>query len=429
MKTFLILLLAFCGICAARPTVEYVGLEKFPASERSRFRIRTEVGTDTDIAREIAAGTETETTIKRKRERIVREEVEKDVLRPVVVRGPCVNVPTANIATIALPVAHITKLFEIAALNQPQAREQALFEVVRAVGAVPKPLRPEAMRAVIAFAPFTITALEDVGIVAVEAQDFAAGARVIRTEVAARLRTADYRRELRRGNLPGALAALEASGVDRDVVALIRDRWSRQQSPVEMRGFFLDAEMSRSQRYEGRPDETAYLVRRGDEQVKYGDVLVFDATEWLNLPRAVNLVARNADRIGAVILGWDSEGRNNFDNMDAATYPALMREYADLHAAIKAIRPELPVGLLVSVTAATQARWIAACPFEPDFLALWNVTRTGANFEKIRRLFPGRRLMIAGMNAGVQAQPTEAERRAYVDRLLKAGYVGSIWVR
>lgn len=432
MKTTIVLL-AFCGVCAARPMIEYVGLEKFPASERSRFRIRAEIGTETEIAREISAGTETETTIRRKRERIVIEEVEKDVLRPAVVRGPRVKAPMANIATIILPVEPITRLFEIAPEISPQAREQAMERarsaVVKAITSAPAPFRAEAMKGAISFAPYTIDALEEAGVIAIRVFDMTAGAREIAAEKIARTKTAEYRRELRRGNLPGALAALEAAGVERDVVALIRERWSRQRSPVEMRGFFIDAEMSRSQRYEGGPDETAYLVTRGDEKVKYGDILVFDATEWLNLPRAVNLVARNADRIGAVILGWDSEGRNNFDNMDSATYPALMREYADLHAAIKAIRPGLPVGLLVSVTAATQERWLAACPFEPDFLALWNVTRTGANFEKIRRLFPGRKLMIAGMNAGVQAQPTEAERRAYVDRLIRAGYVGSIWVR
>jgi len=176
-------------------------------------------------------------------------------------------------------------------------------------------------------------------------------------------------------------------------------------------------------------DENAYIVKTYQENVKQNDLVVFDVSKHSNIIKAIEFVGKHRDKLGAVIIGWDSGGMNNFDNKDLTTYPEIMKNYEYFFSTCKAIRPNLPIGVIVCMCP-THKAWLEVCPFQYNFIALWNVTKFTANFEKIKNLyFPSQELLICGMNAGANQEFGGEEYQNYIKKIKQLGYVGSIWIK
>ena len=255
-------------------------------------------------------------------------------------------------------------------------------------------------------------------------------ARNLREVINNQIKADKFKKYLQAGNLSMCSNLLLKSGVDKKVVDVLIASIGKIPKPVDMP--FFECKMNKSQTYKGEANENAFIVGTYQEEVRHGDVVIFDVTSRSNLIKGVKFVEKNKDKIGAVIIGWDSAGRNNYDNMDITSYTEVMKWYSDFYSICKGIKPDLPVGVVVSMTI-TWREWLDACEFKWDFVALWNVTKFTANFEKIKNTyFRDEQVLICGMNATgipLKQRYDSDEYRNYIKELKRLGFCGSIYIK
>ena len=124
-----------------------------------------------------------------------------------------------------------------------------------------------------------------------------------------------------------------------------------------------------------------------------------------------------------------SEADKVIADENVSTYPEIMENYEHFFSTCKAIAPKLPVGLCVTLVEWTMYDWLKACPFKFDMLCVFNITKMGANFEKIQKRFPNQRIMVGGMNAGENAKYGGTAYKNYIKKLKKLGFIGSIFFK
>lgn len=192
--------------------------------------------------------------------------------------------------------------------------------------------------------------------------------------------------------------------------------------------------------------ESALVIETFEEEIGYGDIVIFDISDSTNRIKALKFVDKNKDKIGAIIVGWDNEGMNNLDNLDISTYPELAKADEEFFTLAKGIKPDLPVGRVICITS-TWKEYMEASIYEWNFIAIWNLYNTYANFERVKGWFPNQDILIAGMHArrgrgkneslGLYQKYLENWKKAkfgdenyqnYIQEIKDLGYVGSIWI-
>ena len=260
--------------------------------------------------------------------------------------------------------------------------------------------------------------------------DISSQARNLRAEIDISVGSMRLKEYLKNKNWAMCSNVLQEAGVDKEVVDTLISSIGKIPAPVVMP--FFECKMAHTQTYKGEDDENAFIVGTYQEEVRQGDVVIFDVTSYSNLVRSIKFVELNKDKIGAIIVGWDSGGMNNYDNFDISTYPEVMEWYSDFYSVCKGIKSDLPIGVVVSMTI-TWKDWLNACEFKYDFVALWNITKFTANFEKIKNTyFRNDRVMICGMNATdepLSQRYDSDEYRSYIKELKRLGFCGSIYIK
>jgi len=261
----------------------------------------------------------------------------------------------------------------------------------------------------------------------IKVYDVSAQARNLRESINSNIDSGKLKKYLKNKNWAMCSNVLQEAGVDKEVVDTLISSIGKIPAPVVMP--FFECKMAHTQTYKGEDDENAFIVGTYQEEVRQGDVVIFDVTSYSNLVRSIKFVELNKDKIGAIIVGWDSGGMNNYDNFNISTYPEVMEWYSDFYSVCKGIKSDLPIGVVVSMTI-TWKEWIDACTFKWDFIALWNITKFTANFKKIKdTYFRNVPVMIVGMNAG-QSQKCDGDAyRNYIEELKELGYCGSIYIK
>ena len=194
---------------------------------------------------------------------------------------------------------------------------------------------------------------------------------------------------------------------------------------------FLEFKMSKSTKWTGGKDENAYVVKTYKEEVKDGDVIVFDVLgEHADMVSATKFVKKNRDKIAAIIVGWQSGEMSNFSKKRPSTRPEIMESCRRFFGFCKSVAPQIPVGVVVCRSRTWKA-WLDACEFEYDFLAIWDVYKLRTNLEMYKRFFPGEKLFIAGMNAkGLNPEYGGIEYDKYIEKLKQSEeFIGLIWIK
>ena len=260
--------------------------------------------------------------------------------------------------------------------------------------------------------------------------DIFAQARNLREEIDISVGSVQFKKHLKNKNWAMCSNVLLKSGVDKKVVDVLIASIGKVPPPVEMP--FFEGKMAYRQVYKGEADENAFVFGNGQEKVHRGDIVIFDVSSRSNIIKGIKFIEKNKNKIGAVIIGWDSRGMNNYSNLDISTYPKVMKMYYDFYSVCKGIKPDLPIGVVVSMSI-TWREWLDACEFKFDFVALWNVTKLTANFEKIKNTyFRDEQVLICGMNAtdiDLTQRYDSDEYRNYIKEIKELGFCGSIWVK
>ena len=263
----------------------------------------------------------------------------------------------------------------------------------------------------------------------IKVYDISAQARNLKKEIDISIGSVQFKKHLKNKNWAMCSNVLLKSGVDKKVVDVLIASIGKVPPPVEMP--FFEGKMAYRQVYKGEADENAFVFGNGQEKVHRGDIVIFDVSSRSNIIKGIKFIEKNKNKIGAVIIGWDSRGMNNYSNLDISTYPEVMKMYYDFYSICKGIKPDLPVGVVVSMSI-TWREWLDACEFKFDFVALWNITKLTANFEKIKNMFPNDEVMIAGLNATdvpLSQRYDSDEYRNYIKEIKRLGFCGSIYIK
>ena len=271
-----------------------------------------------------------------------------------------------------------------------------------------------------------------VSVIEIPITEVSDSSRKLRKAVQHNIANTNFKKYLREGNTAMAQNCLQALEVDNDVIKTLITGLGKE-VPIVKINDFREYKMCRSQTYEGESDENAYVVSDYDMIVKVGDLAIFNITKWSDAIRVVEFMKKNKDKLSAVIIGWGNKGENNFYALDFSKYEGIMKNHEDFFSICKAIKPDLPVGICVAYKDNTMRQWLKACPFNYDFLAVFNINKLGANFEKIQDRFPNQKLMIGGMNAfddlSLKQEYGGTAYVNYIKELTELGYCGSIWIK
>ena len=343
-----------------------IAVKKVPIKERITLRIVEEIGNDTAIQIKIKEGTETDTSIGEKKEKIIEEEIQNDV----------VKIPVVKIEVITIEM-----------------------------------IRPEIIRTI-------IVGLDKIQIeeLTIKIYDVSYQARRLRKEINYAIANDNFKKYLQEGNMAMVQNCLQTAGVDSQVIETLITGLGKEVPKLTVQGFG-----------EYVWNENAYIVEDYDREVKQNDLVIFDITKQSNLLRAIEFVQKNKDKLDAVIIGWGNDSANNFDELDFSKYPAIMKNHEHFFSTCKAIAPTLPVGLCITYRENTMYQWLLACDFSYNFLAIFNITKMRANFKKIQERFPNQKLMIGGMNAGENAEYGGTAYKNYIEKLKTLKFLGSIF--
>ena len=395
MKTIFTILLCFMTVTAFTMTAKQGIQKRSPIRERIQKRILEEIGSDTVIKSIVKDKIATDTDIQRRKQVIVEEEILSDV----------VEIPVVEIDTLKLAILKI--------LNVP-------------IDAITiQMITPDVIEALLV--NLESTEIEELAILV---YDVSSQARNLREEINISVGNVKFKKYLENKNWAMCSNLLLKSGVDKKVIDVLIASIGKVPAPVDMP--FFEGKMAYGQVYKGEADENAFVVGTYQEKVHQGDVVIFDVSSRSNIIKGIKFVEKNKNKIGAVIIGWDSRGMNNYSNLDISTYPEVMKMYYDFYSICKGIKPDLPVGVVVSMSI-TWREWLDACEFKFDFVALWNVTKLTANFEKIKNTyFRDEQVLICGMNAtdiDLTQRYDSDEYRNYIKEIKELGFCGSIWVK
>jgi len=322
----------------------------------------------TRIAQEIDDATMSDTATREKKQKIIEEEIQDDV-----VKIPIVKIPVITIEMI----------------------------------------RPEIIRTI-------IVGLDKIEIeeLTIKIYDVSYQARRLRKTINYAIANDNFKKYLQEGNMAMVQNCLQTAGVDSKVIETLIVGLGKEVPKLTIQGFG-----------EYVWNENAYIVENYDREVKQNDLVIFDVTKWSNVIKALEFVEKNKDELDAVIIGWDNLGANNFDEIDFSKYPAIMKNHEYFFSTCKAIAPNLPIGLCITLRENTMYQWLAACPFKFDFLAVFNLTSIKFNQKKVLERFKGHKVMIGGQNAGKNQVYSDEKYKNYIRELKKNGYVGNIWFK
>ena len=387
-----------------------VVIKKVPIRQRIEFRITEEIGTDTAIKRMLEENIETDTSIREKKQRIIEEEIQNNVVKIPIVKIEVIKLDILKIAVC--PIEEIPMQVISILSYSPQELALAFQKLTPTEIKVLKGriVSPDVLKTIVAKIKG-----QEINKLAALVYDVSYSARKFRGKVNRRIASNNFKKYLREGNISMLQNCLQTAKVDDRMIDTLITGLGKEVPKLTIQGFG-----------EYVWKDNAYIVEDYDREVKQNDLAIFDITEWSNIIKAMEFVAKNKDKLDAVIVGWSSGGENNFDNLDFSTYPEIMRNYEYFFSTCKAIRPDLPVGLCVTLRENTMYQWLKSCSFKFDFLSVYNVTKMGANFEKIQKRFPNQKLMVGGMNAGENAKGGTAYKN-YIEKIKNLGYVGSIW--
>ena len=349
-------------------------VKKVSISQRIEMRINSEIGNDTAIDKMLKDKTETDTSIREKKGIIINEEIQNDV----------VKIPIAKIPITKIPII---------------TRDMITPKIIRTI----------------------IVGLDKTQIkeLTIKIYDVSYQARRLRKTIKYAIANDDFKKYLQEGNMAMVQNCLQTAGVDSEVIETLIVGLGKEVPKLTIQGFG-----------EYVWDENAYIVKDYGKEVKQNDLAIFDITRWSSVIKALEFVEKNKDKLDAVIIGWDSDNKNNLENKDISTYPGIMENYEHFFSTIKVIAPTLPVGLSIAYRENTMYQYLSACPFKFDFLSVYNLTKMGSNFEKLQKRFPNQRIMIGGMGAGVSGQEYGGVAyKDYIKKLKKLGFIGSIFFK
>ena len=360
-------------------------------------------------------------------QKIIEEEIQNDiVVIPVVkidvIKLDILKIMTCSIDSIPMQIISILSYSPQELALAVQKLTSVEIEILRG-----RIVSPEALKIIMAKIK-----KQDINKLAILVYDVSYQARKLRKIFKYAVANTNFKKYLRDGNLAMVQNCLQTLEVDSKVINTLIAGLGKEVPALTIEGF-REYKLCRSQTYEGKSDETAYRVSDYDMIVKQNDLAIFNVTKWSNVIRAIGFVQKNKDKLSAVIIGWGTERDNNFDEIDTSKYSAIMKNHEYFFSTIKAIAPALPVGICVAYRDNTMRQWLKACPFKYDFLAVFNINKLGANFEKIQKRFRNHKLMIGGMNAfNDMSKKQEYEGTAYknyIKQLKELGYYCSIWIK
>jgi len=368
---------------------------------------------ETRFAQEIDEATMSDTTIREKKQKIIREEIEKDIIVIPIVKIEVIKLDILKIATLPIELVPMQVISILS--YSPQELALAIqkltpveIEVLRG-----RIVSPEVLKMVTAKIKG-----QEINKLAILVYDVSYQARRLRKEVNYAIANDNFKKYLREGNIEMVTNCLQTAGVDSEVIETLMAGLGREVPKLTIQGFG-----------EYVWDENAYIVKDYNREVKQNDLAIFDITKRANLLKALEFVEKNKGKLDAVIIGWDNSGANNYDELDFSKYPEIMKNHEYFFSACKAVAPNLPVGLCITYRENTMYQWLNACNFSYNFLAVFNITKMGANFGKIQKRFPNQRIMVGGMNAGENAEYGGTAYKNYIEKLKKLGFIGSIFYK
>jgi hypothetical protein len=422
MKKVILLLIIGVVLCWADIKVDIkdkpVPIEKQKnIKEIIEQRFVDEIGTETVIQQKLKEGTETETTIRKKKEKIVREEVDTEVAMLSEKMKP-LDIPIQKIEAIAIEIQNIPYFeFVVMSLKEIQIWKQK----IQVIGV-------EGLAILIQKLDTTDIPKLAILITKMDTLDVSGLARYMEKVYGFILDEAEFFEAWKQKDVK-ELAKILQNIKTRQVEFFTA--WGNYQN-------FTDINWNRQEPFDHRQVLISDISFDGRNKFKPTSPVMLTIDYGLDTPtiRALlNLISENKDKIKLIILPWGQV--NNFDNKDISTYP-IIAEWCDrLFYSIKGVYPEVPIYLTVCFTPTMNA-WLKSFKAPYDGLALWNIIYiTQGNHKKVYDVLSkyNKNIILSGV---FQCDPDkswkswEEVKQSFtqkdLDNLKRIGYKGVIFM-
>jgi len=419
-----ILLLIGAVLCWADIKVDVKGkpapIEKKPKTikERIEQRFIDEVGTETIIQQKLKEGTETETTIKKKKEKIVREEVDTEVASLSEEMKP-LDIPIQKIEAIAIEIQSIP-YFEFVVMSPKEI--QIWKQKIQVIGV-------EGLAILIQKLDTTDIPKLAILLAKVDTLDVSGLAKHIEKVFGFILDETDFFEAWKKKDVQ-VLARIIQNIKTRQVEFFTA--WGNYQN-------FTDINWNRQEPFNYRQVLVSSIKFDWRDKFKPTSSIILTVDYGLDTPTIrslLELISENKDKIKMIILPWGQADVNNFDNKDVSTYPKVAEWCDRLFYSIKEVYPEVPIYLTVCFTPTMDAWLKSKAPY--DGLAVWNIIYlTQGNHKKVYDMLSkyNKNIILSGV---FQCDPDkswkswEEVKQSFtqkdLDNLKRIGYKGVIFI-
>ena len=373
MKKVILLLIIGVVLCWADIKVDIkdkpVPIEKPKTiKERIEQKFVDEIGTETIIQQKLKEGTETETSIKKKKEKIVKEEINTEVATLSEKMKP-IDITIQKIEAIAIEIQSIP-YFEFVVMSPKEI--EIWKQKIQIIGV-------EGLAILIQKLDTTDIPKLAILIAKMETLDVSGLARHLEKTYGFILDEADFFEAWKQKDvkeLAKILQNIKTSQVE------FFTAWGNYQN-------FTDINWNRQEPFNYRQVLVSHISFDWQDKFKPTSPIILTIDYGLDTPtiRALlNLISDNKDKIKLIILPWGQADVNNFDNKDVSTYQSIAGWCDRMFYSIKEVYHEVPIYLTVCFTPTMDA-WLKSFKAPYDGLALWNITNINkAPLEKIYRI-------------------------------------------
>jgi len=397
---------------------ERVDTKRKTIKERIERRFIDEIGTEAVIQQKLKEGTETETTIKKKKEKIVREEVDKEVAMLSEKMKP-IDISVQKIEALAIEIQNIP-YFEFVVMSPKEV--QIWKQKIQVIGV--EGLTILIQKLDIADIPKLVILLTKV-----DALDVSGLAKHIEKVFGFILDETEFFEAWKKKDVQ-VLARIIQNIKTRKVEFFTA--WGNYQN-------FADINWNRQEPFDYRQVLITNISYNWRDKFKPISPVILTINYGLDTPTVrslLELIKENKDKIKMIILPWGQADVNNFDNKDISTYPKVAEWCDRLFYSIKEIYPEVPIYLTVCFTPTMDA-WLKNFRAPYDGLAVWNITYiTQGNHKKVYDILSkyNKNIILSGV---FQCSPDqnwkswEEVKQSFtqdLDNLKKIGYKGVIFM-
>jgi hypothetical protein len=427
---------------------KHIPVEK-SIKERIEQRFIDKIGTETAIQQKLKEGTETETSIERKKEKIVKEEMDREVAILSEKMKP-LDIPIQKIEAIAIEMQSIP-YFEFVVMSPKEI--EIWKQKIQVIGV-------EGLTILIQ--KLDTTDIPKLAILITKAEAIDIKSLAVLTQ---RLDITDIPKL---AILLTKVETLDVSGLAKHiekVFGFILDEteffeaWKKKDVQMLARIIqniktrkvefftawgnyqnFADINWNRQEPFDYRQVLITDISYNWRDRFKPTNPIILTINYGLDTPTIrslLELIKENKDKIKMVILPWGQADVNNFDNKDISTYPKVAEWCDRLFYSIKEVYPEVPIYLTVCFTPTMDA-WLKSFKSPYDGLAVWNITYvTQGNHKKVYDILSkyNKNLILSGVfqcNPDQSWKPWEEVKQSFtqkdLDNLRKIGYKGVIFM-